>query len=112
MYSPGFRNEKRKTPESLVVNVLVSPVAVLLMITVALATTAPEGSVTVPVTPPVTMFWAQIRAGPVVRARTKAPATIIDDFLRFRRLLHTNRAIGKALRNTAIHFFISVISHI
>jgi len=57
VYEPGFNNEKENRPAELVFVVRLKLVAGSVSVTVALGTTAPVGSATVPFKPPVTIDW-------------------------------------------------------
>ena len=58
VYSPAASRGSTKKPASVVLRTVTTPVATLVAVTVASATTAPNGSVTVPSMEPVPPTWA------------------------------------------------------
>src|SRR5581483_11232182 len=68
----GIRSEKRYAPVLFVEVVCVLPVSLLLSVTVAFATAAPLGSVTVPITSPDVRDWATEVVGTNNEATTTA----------------------------------------
>jgi len=84
-YGPGGKSEIKYVPAELVVVVRTVPVAVFLAVTAAPATTAPDGSVTVPLIIPVSV-WQNMRgettAIRVSSAANLARACIVRSLLR------------------------------
>jgi hypothetical protein len=60
LYSPAGSSGSTKKPASVVLRDVSTPVAILVAVTVAFVTSAPEGSVTAPWIDPVPPTWAKL----------------------------------------------------